>query len=273
MLQKFLIDTLSSLQFLSRLPLASPTGDALPDFKRSAYTFPVAGFIIAMPSSFVLVMGQATGLPVSVLAVLAVALMMILTGALHEDGLADTADGFWGGHTKQRKLDIMRDSSIGTYGVLALIVSFVLRVSMIMWLFQGLGALATGTIMIAAASLSRGAMLMPWYRLPAARQSNPQDDEPGEEGSKPASGLSVRYGSPDARTITTALIATLPALFLLIESVGWLNTGIALVVFGGCIVMVMRTSMRHVGGHTGDTLGATQQISELGLLLGLVWTM
>lgn len=272
-MRKILIDTRSSVQFLSRLPFSASASDQLPDFKRSAYTFPIAGLIIAIPSALILYLGPLAGLPVAIVSILAVAAMVILTGALHEDGLADTADGFWGGHDKQRKLDIMRDSTMGTYGVLALVICLSLRIALIIALLEVTDGPAAALLLLAAASVSRGAILQPWLQLPAARDAISNNTDNTDSHGKLTAGLSARYGSPDRQTLIYAMIAALPAMFILFQFAGLLATCVALVGLQAGVFLVKRTSMRHIGGHTGDTLGATQQISELGLLLGLVWTM
>ena len=110
-------DTLASTQFLSRLPVHRIKGTDIPiDFSKSAYTFPLAGVIISLPSAVTLYVALIAGLDNLVAAIIAVTVHLLVTGALHEDGLADVADGFWGGATRERKLEIMRDSAIGTYG-------------------------------------------------------------------------------------------------------------------------------------------------------------
>ena len=131
MIHGLIADTRSSILFLSRLPVSYSAQTTLPDFRKSARCFAFAGMLIAIPTALVLWVASLSGLPALVAALLGVATMMFVTGALHEDGLADTLDGFWGGHSKQRKLEIMRDSAIGTYGVLGLVVTVLLRVGLL----------------------------------------------------------------------------------------------------------------------------------------------
>ncbi len=192
--------------------------------------------------------------------------MMLMTGALHEDGLADVVDGFWGGHTLERKLAIMRDSAIGTYGTLALIVVTGLR-----WmLWTTVLAMASGwevaVILVAVCSLSRGAMLVPWVFLPPVRPSAPQGG-----ATKDGSGLSVRYGQPNMRTGGLTILMCLPFLIGLLPLGGdalAMLTGLAL-----AIAVVALLARHHIGGHTGDVLGATQQMAEVGLLFGFALAM
>lgn len=274
MIQEIFADTRSSILFLSRLPVSYSAHATLPDFNRSARCFAFAGLIIALPAAFVLWVATSSGLPALITAILTISTMMIVTGALHEDGLADTVDGFWGGQSKQRKLEIMRDSMIGTYGVLGLLMSVSLRVALLAHLIVELGGTGAALVLIAAASLSRTAILQPWSLLPPARPSSDDDSENvPDEGAKRLSGLSARYGMPDSETLIWGSLAAIPAVLLLIWSSGLISAIFGVVGLQVATLAMVRLSKHHIDGHSGDTLGATQQLSELGLLLGLVWTM
>jgi len=274
-----LSDIACAVQFLSRLPVYRTPGlprsvrDALrtsPDFTRMAALFPIAGILIALPAAAILLISVWMGAPPVVASLLSVMALIVTTGALHEDGLADVTDGFWGGHTRERKLAIMRDSAIGTYGTLALILTVALRVACLSLLLERGPETWAAAALVAIAGLSRAAMLYPWFELPAARPSH--GNSPAER-QKEASGLSARYGMPDKRTLRAALLwsAAPIVLLLVISSISaTLFTLFAL----ACAMYAMTSIMRtHVGGHTGDTLGATQQTAELGCLLALVLTM
>src|SRR5579872_4934442 len=108
-----------------------PVGPAAPirdgDIASASWAFPVAGLLVGLAGALVYAIAHRIGLPVEVCAMLALAATMLLTGALHEDGLADTADGLGGGKSREQKLEIMRDSRIGTFGVCALLTSIILR--------------------------------------------------------------------------------------------------------------------------------------------------
>src|SRR5918996_6396208 len=117
----------TGLAFLTRLPLVPSAPVAAPDISRTSWTFPVIGAGIGALGALAYAIAHGLGLHAFVSGTLAVATTVLITGALHEDGLADTADGFGGGTTSERKLEIMRDSRIGTYGVCVLILSFGLR--------------------------------------------------------------------------------------------------------------------------------------------------
>lgn len=270
MVKQIYADLKSSILFLSRLPMSFSLQAPLPDFARCPWAFAPAGMIIALPAACVLWGTVETGLAAPLAAILAAAVMMLITGALHEDGLADTVDGFWGGFTIERKLAIMRDSTIGTYGVLALMIVVGMRVTMLWTLIVNLGAMHAALALIAIAGLSRAAMLQPWALLPSAR---PSKSSGADEIKKDESGLSARYGVPGTNVMIVGMVAALPAAAVLIWSAGWPSALLGLALFQLSILFVLRLSRSHIGGHTGDTLGATQQLSELGLLLGLVWTM
>jgi adenosylcobinamide-GDP ribazoletransferase len=115
--------------FLTRLPLTHQTPIANGELSQALWTAPVVGIAVGLVGAGVYALAQALHLPPLPAAVLAVAATLVVTGGLHEDGLADVADGFGGGATRERKLEIMHDSRIGTFGVCALIISFMLRVA------------------------------------------------------------------------------------------------------------------------------------------------
>ena len=265
-------DTLACTAFLSRLPAWRLRGggkaSALPDFQRTAHGFALAGAIIAMPAACVLALAQGAGLPALICALAAMAALVMTTGALHEDGLADVADGFWGGANVARKLAIMRDSAIGTYGVLALVATFALRAACLAAILAAHSVFESVVILLAVASLSRAAMVWPWAALPAVRPS--EAGAGTDAGGKDESGLSARYGEPDAQTASWAAVFCLPALLTLAAAVGLVSTITALLLSLLAIAALMLLARRHIGGHTGDVLGAAQQMSEMGLYIGLL---
>ena len=126
-------DLLACLRFFTRLPLPALPFDqsphAPPDMARIALMAPVAGAIIGAIAALALAIANLLGMPPLLGAALAIAALVIATGALHEDGLADVADGFGGGATRARKLEIMRDSRVGAYGAAALALALILRVA------------------------------------------------------------------------------------------------------------------------------------------------
>src|SRR5271167_2618566 len=157
----------TSVLFLTRLPLprTAPIGGAA--VAQSVWAFPLAGVVVGLIGALVYTLAHRLGLPPWPAAALAVAATLAATGCLHEDGLADTTDGFGGGDTIERKLEIMRDSSIGTYGVCALALSLLLRAGALASLAEP-GAVAAA--LIAAHSAARATMPVLMFFVPPARR-------------------------------------------------------------------------------------------------------
>lgn len=234
-------DLKTGLAFCTRLPVRSP-GSSL---AQAAWTFPVVGAVVGLAGALIFWLSDILGLPPLIAASLAVAATAVLTGCLHEDGLADTVDGFGGGRDAARSLEIMRDSRIGTYGVVALILSFLLRVG-------ALASLATsGLAVLALIGAHAGARAS----LPAFMRAVPpaRDD-----------GLSAGAGTPSAGAATAAALLGLLALALCLGVGAGLLA--ALLVLVGLVAMA-RLAQRKIGGQTGDVLGAVEQVGEVLILL------
>ena len=253
-------DVAHATAFLTRLPVPTKAfGGAGLDFSRQTWTFPLVAVPLALIAGAIGMTGSFVGIPL-IGGILVAAALVITTGALHEDGLADCADGFWGGHERQRRLTIMRDSSVGAYGVLALVTIFSLRAAAF-GAFLAATGMAFGLFVLAALAFGRTALVLHWNALPAAIRA-----EGGVEGAS----LSSRFGSPDRRQAGIA-IGVLTGLLVPVVAIG---AGAALVVaitigslFGLAATLITRAK---IGGHTGDTLGATALLSETGFLLGLL---
>ena len=267
-------DTVASVRFLSRLPVGNIDGDELPDFRKTAHTFPLAGIIISVPGALVMLLASALGLPPLIIATLAILTLVGTTGGLHEDGLADVADGFGGGHTVTRKLEIMRDSAIGSYGTMALVFSIGLRVFSLAAIHTATGVFGSIVFLMCVGALSRASMLLPWYWLPKSRPSDDAvKDGDNAASAKSTSGLSARYGVPDHKTLLRALPFCLICLFfaiLLVFQVNWL---VSLIAGSLALIAITLIAKRQIGGHTGDVLGATQQMSEMGMYIGFLVTI
>ncbi|WP_375453926.1 adenosylcobinamide-GDP ribazoletransferase [uncultured Methylobacterium sp.] len=246
------------LRFYSRLPVPALPGEpdphALPDFGRLPRMLPVAGLILALPPALVLLAGWRIGLGPFVAATLAVALGVLTTGALHEDGLADVADGFGGGASPERRLEIMRDSRIGAYGGVALVLALALRIGALATLLDRTGAGAAVGLVLAAV-LSRVAALAPMVMLPPAR--------PG--------GLSAAVGRPSRATTGVAIGLGLVVAILALPF-GLPFSGVAGMVLLAALasLAVTRIAREKIGGQTGDVIGACQQVSEIAALLALL---
>lgn len=244
MAQMALADLRSALALLTRLPL--PQSNVAPRGAQAAWAWPVAGAIIGVIAAAVAALSVGFGLTPAVGATLTLATTALLTGAMHEDGLADTADGLWGGWDKVRRLEIMKDSHIGSYGMLALILVTLARWSALSALLATGGAFSA---IIAAACLSRApmAVLMVW--LPNAR----------------ANGLSQSVGQPDAKT---AGIAVLIGMLFCLVLTGWQTLGAAFAVAAVSLGLGL-VARAKIGGQTGDILGASQQLAEAAALCAL----
>ena len=230
--------------FLTRLPLPVPEGRGIAAVAGACRAFPLVGAAIGLAAGAVCLASQFLGLGVWLAAALAVTCQVLLSGALHEDGLADVVDGL-GSYERARRLEIMRDSRIGTYGVLALILATVLRIAAV----AGLADNALAGLVVAAA-LSRAVMAWPMALLPPAR-----DD-----------GLATSAGTPPwGGVIEGALIALVLAL-VISGSAGILAAATA----AFAALSVAWLVGRAIGGITGDVIGAAQVLAEIAALLALV---
>ncbi|WP_292965291.1 adenosylcobinamide-GDP ribazoletransferase [Novosphingobium sp. UBA1939] len=226
-------DVFAAFGLLTRLPMPD-TGAPDP---RAAWAWPVAGLAVGGLSALAGLAAAALGLAPGVTAALMLGVAAALTGGLHEDGLADCADGFWGGRDKARRLEIMKDSRVGSYGVLALVIVLLARWSAL----SSLVAAGHWGPVLAAEALSRAVMPAVMTALPNAR----------------GSGLSASHGAPGWNTVVQgAALAAALALAL----AGWqaLPMILAAILGAGGIALVARAK---IGGQTGDVLGASQQIA------------
>jgi len=257
-LASFAADTAACVRFFSRLPLqpvnALDDPAAAPDFTRIARAAPAAGAIIALPAAALGLLLAHTALPGLAVAVIVVGLLAATTGGLHEDGLGDVADGFFGGATRQRRLEIMKDSRIGAFGVLALVLSILLRVALLAALFQRFSPADAALLFLGSEALSRALLVWQWNRLPSARPD----------------GLGARFGKPLPRTVNHALLVTLPFLIPAILLLPVADLFLGLLLAAGTAYGTGQMARTKIGGATGDVLGAVQQLSALGFLTGMI---
>ncbi|MBB4006053.1 adenosylcobinamide-GDP ribazoletransferase [Allorhizobium taibaishanense] len=250
-----LVDDLArSLGFLSRLPVSSRffAGHS-GEMSRTPRAFPLAGAVIAAPVGLALALLLNLGASSLIAAFVAVALQVILSGALHEDGLADTADGF-GGASRERALEIMKDSRIGAYGVLALVLGVGLRVAALAALANRLAPLDVALAVIGIAAVSRALMVWHWHALPPAR--------PG--------GVAASLGKPTDTALYTALFFGLAVAVITITPFASFHPlAVTLFISATAAFGFNQLTRRRLGGQTGDTIGATQQICEIVALVTL----
>jgi adenosylcobinamide-GDP ribazoletransferase len=239
----------AAVLFLTRLPLPRHAQDSgavsRGAVSQAVWAFPLVGFVVGLIGAVVYAIADRLVQFSWPAAGLAIAATLLATGALHEDGLADTADGFGGGDTRERKLDIMRDSRIGSYGVCALAVSILIRASAVAGLTDpGLVAAA----LIAAHSGARAAMAAVMSVLAPARRD----------------GLSFGAGQPSG---PRAAIAVAIGLLIVIFCLGPAHALVAVIVLAIVVALLAWLSVRQIGGQTGDVLGAVEQVSEIVILL------
>lgn len=241
------IDLRAALRFLTRVPIKSMRSEREdPPLGRAVRAFPIIGALIGLFAGLIYAIASGLGLPDIVAAVLAVGGLALVTGALHEDGLADMVDGFGSGDSRERKLAIMRDSRIGAYGVIALVVALAAKVGAIADIEQTSLVIAA---MVGAAAASRTAMPAVMLWMEPARSD----------------GLAAGAGRPSSTHVWTGLAM---ALVLVVGLLTWTGL-VAFLVAGLGAAGVARLADRQVGGHTGDVLGGAQQISEVLFLLAL----
>ncbi|WP_018001213.1 adenosylcobinamide-GDP ribazoletransferase [Paracoccus sp. N5] len=239
----------TALVWLTRLPLGRLLPARPVPLAQAAWAFPLAGIAVALPAGGLFWLAGELGLPPLAGALLALAAMAALTGALHEDGLADFADGC-GSADRARALEIMRDSRIGSYGVVALILGFGLRAAALAAMAPDLGLAA----LVAAAALSRAGMAVGLAMLPPARA-----DGLGRLAGRASA------GQAGAAALIGAALLWWPAGL----SAGWLAALLGCALAQG---WVGRSARRRLGGQTGDVLGAMQQAGEIAVLLVLAAT-
>jgi adenosylcobinamide-GDP ribazoletransferase len=246
-------DFIMALRFFSRLP----TGDSpheKPDLGRIAMALPLASIAIGIGPALLLIAAASIGLPAYFAAALAVGAAIVANGAMAEDAIADSADGLFGGQTRERRLDIMKDSRHGTYGVAALCLFILLRV-------VGIGSLASANplagaaIWLAASVVARSGALWLAVALPPARPD----------------GASATAGRLAARNFAVGAALAVILLFVLAAPpTSLLALAVALVVAVALIAGWSALCRRLVGGQTGDLIGALVALVEIGALTALM---
>jgi len=235
-----LADLALAAQFLTRLPISAPRSGAAA-LAGAMRMFPVVGAGVGLLGGVVFLIGDALDLGPWVSAILALTATIVLTGALHEDALADVVDGFGGGRDRDAKLAIMRDSQIGAYGVLALVLSVALRIAVLATLGDPDLVMA---VLISAAAASRTVMPVVMHVLEPARPD----------------GVGAGAGAVERDTVIwAAVLGVVVAFALLYMATAIIATvAVGLALWGG-----IQLARRQIGGFTGDVVGAIGQISEI----------
>jgi adenosylcobinamide-GDP ribazoletransferase len=243
-LADLLADLRVGVAFFTRLPLPHPPAVDDAALARASWCAPLVGALVGALAGLAYWIAWRLNLPPLVCATLAVAAGMLLTGCLHEDGLADTADGL-GGETRERALDIMRDGRIGAFGAGALVICLVLRISAIADLPR---AALVAWALVGAHAAARAALPVIMRLVPPAR----------------ADGLSATAGAPSPERTAVAVVIGIALLWI---ALGFRNAliALALVLIGAAVTAWL--ARRKIGGQTGDVLGAVEQVSETLVLL------
>lgn len=238
-----------ALAYFTRLPMPTLSNVTAEELALSGRFLPLAGWLVGGWAALVLYIGLQV-LPAGPAIVLSMLSSILLTGALHEDGLADTADGLGGGWSKEQALTIMKDSRIGSYGAIALVLALLLKFS----LLSAITPSALPLVIIAAHAISRLAALMVMATQRYVR----------EEGKAQA-----LANPPTLAGIVTALVLGLLPMCLL-PAQAWLALVPVVLVW----LWFSLKLKRRLGGYTGDCLGAMQQLTELAFYIGiLIWSL
>ncbi|MDP2780329.1 adenosylcobinamide-GDP ribazoletransferase [Devosia sp.] len=246
-------DFIMAVRFFSRLPTGSIPHQK-PELNRIAMALPLASLAIGVGPALLLLGGGLVGLPGYFAAALAVGAMVLVSGAMAEDALADAADGLFGGQSPARRLEIMKDSRHGTYGVAALCLFIMLRVT-------GLGAvaasspLAAAAIWLAASIAGRSGALWLVVALPAARPD----------------GLAATAGAVSGRSFAVGAVFAVLLLFVLGgPATNLLALGLAIAAALAVMAGWSALCRRLVGGQTGDLIGALGALVEIAVLAALL---
>ena len=244
----FATDLKVSILFCTRLPLPHSAPIDSGAVARASWAFPIAGALVGGVGALAYGVALEVGLPPVLAAAIVLVATLVVTGCLHEDGLADMADGFGGGSYRERKLEIMRDSRLGAYGACALVMSVILRWAAVAAIAKPLSV----ALALIATHASARAVLPAFMRfVPPARLD----------------GLSVQAGQPTPRC---AAVAVLLGVLTAGIALGLATTVISLVLVVCAWLFMAWLSVRQIGGQTGDVLGALEQIIEIVILLTAV---
>jgi adenosylcobinamide-GDP ribazoletransferase len=245
-LADFLRDAALAATLLTRLPVPCPEDTTSSELARAQRVFPLIGVVIGLMAGVVDRSLLAMGVPSLAAAALTLGVGAALTGGLHEDGLADVGDGFGGGRDRAAKLAIMRDSRIGTYGVIVLLVGFSARLS-------ALASLPVGVVipaLIVAHVLGRAVIPVLAANMPFARED----------------GLGRSAGRPDPTAVVIALALAIVITLLCLP----FKTALLAMILAAMAASAMAVlAWRQIGGVTGDVFGATEQVVEAAVLLAL----
>lgn len=245
---------LIALGYFTRVPIPAWVGWSAEELNRSARYFPLIGAGVGVFSAAVL-WTSTQALPPALAVVLAMAASVLLTGAFHEDGLADTADGLGGAAEPDRALAIMRDSRIGSFGAIALMLVLLGKYASLSALLN-LSTVHALSVLVLAHAASRGCALFVMAVLPYVRP----------EAEARARAVAAGAGTVDCGIgIALGLVPLAAAVVLGVVDAG--SAGLALLLAALVTIAAVRYFRHRLGGYTGDCLGATQQLTELAIYI------
>ncbi|HHW65044.1 MAG TPA: adenosylcobinamide-GDP ribazoletransferase [Rhodocyclaceae bacterium] len=242
----------TALGYFTRLPVPASVSWSPERLARAAAYLPLVGWLVGLAGAAALTL-LAQVLPVSLAVILSMALTIRLTGALHEDGFADACDGLGGGWDKAQILAIMKDSRVGSYGAIGIVLMLLAKTAALIELAAASPA-AAAIALLAAHPLSRLAAVAVLHALPYARS---------DDSSK--AGAVAQRLSP-TELVLASVCGLLPTAVLLAPLQALVAFGLAALV----TLWLARLFLRRLGGHTGDLLGAVQQAAELACYTGLL---
>ena len=235
-------DLWAAISLLTRISVPVDHSRAGIRAKNATWAYPIVGALIGTLSGIIFLSLNSLGLSPGFCAAITLLLLIAITGGMHEDGLADCADGFWGGQNSVRRLEIMKDSSIGVYGACTLILFLIAQWSLFellisqnpIWTLAGIGA------------ISRLPMVIAMRFVPNARNN----------------GLSATVGKPQLISIHIAIITT-----FIIALICFGISGFLIILIGLLFALpVFVVAKAKIGGQTGDVLGASQKFAEMATL-------
>ncbi|HXM84216.1 MAG TPA: adenosylcobinamide-GDP ribazoletransferase [Stellaceae bacterium] len=244
-------EALNALAYFTRLRFAGRAALHPGDLAKSAWAFPLIGLAIGVAGTIIYDLAALVGIPPLVSGLLAIGATAIISGGLHEDGLAHSVEGLSGGHSVEERLETMRAGHIGVYGIVAIILSVGLRGAALAMLGSALGMLGVVAGLVAAHALARGLLA------------------PALLWGKPAAHDTLDAGTP--RPINAG-IAVAIGLLIAILAMGFMPALLALILAGAAMALVLYAARARAGGYTGEVLGAMEQAGEIVILLvAAVW--
>lgn len=241
---------LLAVEFLTRVPVVARSAYSEQRFADSVRHYPLVGLLVGTIAAAVFLVA-ARFLPHVIAVLLSTAFVMLFTGAFHEDGLADTFDGIGGGNTAERSLEIMKDSRIGVFGMAALWTVLATKVSAL----NSMDGIAVAISLVAAHCMSR------WSSVVAIASSSYVRHE--------GTGKPVAAGIRRSALMYASIVGLAPLPGLVLVGLPMAAVGAAVGLAAGHALTRLFYE-RKIGGYTGDCLGAVQQLSELGVYLGIL---